>query len=147
MLAESIGNAQADGKGQEEGDEPRQENGPVIPSESLYNEVARDHASEDENRGEDQSSYCDGQDGRSPVRNGATWFYIRICFHGGSFNNKPIEQRRDGREEEQRLVGFQVEVQSSRNGRRQERKSLSVYRAAERLILVRIEDESLRQTQ
>lgn len=74
VLAKSIGNAKADGKRQKERNEPREENDPIIPGKSFDNKIPRYHASEDENRGKNQSSCCDGQDGRSTIRRRTTRF-------------------------------------------------------------------------
>lgn len=74
VFAESFGNTEADSKRQKESNEPRQENDPIIPGNSFDNKIPRYHASEDENRGKDQSSRRDGKDGRSTIRHRTTRF-------------------------------------------------------------------------
>lgn len=67
MLAETIGCAETNCEGEEEGNEPGENYDLVVPGNIADDEEARDETGSDEDGGEDQSGGCDGEDGWTAI--------------------------------------------------------------------------------
>lgn len=62
-------NAETDGEGEEEGEEPCEDHDAVIPGDIPNNEGPRDDSCCDEDCSEDESGRCDGEDDRPTIWN------------------------------------------------------------------------------